>query len=218
MKSIEELQSDLAATAAKIDEAIKNEIELRFRFISEDIYKWLQEGGCLECNGTGAAFPWKDCLDTIDCPACDGTSPPYSLSCASPNGNVSSHYFPETHYNLHDSVLTHHRQKNRSWKIPPFWTSARDREKIAAANAVQSMRLEKASIEDSIRTAKLTANNVAPVPAGLPNLSGVSSRQVGFGKACRSAAIAGGYITEADAAKFHDSSYWIDNFKNLLGR
>ena len=218
MKSIEELQSDLAAIDAKTDEAMRNEIELRFRFISEDIYKWLQEGGCLECNGTGVAFPWKDCPDTIDCPACDGTSPPYSLCCASSNGNVNSHYFPETHYSLHESVLVHHRQKNRPWKVPPFWTSARDREKIAAANVVQSMRLEKASIEERIRTAKLTANNVAPVPVGLPNLIGVSSRQVGFGKACRSAAIAGGNITETDASKFHDSSYWIDNFKHLLGR
>jgi hypothetical protein len=218
MKSIEELQSELAVIVAKIDEAVKNEIELRFRFISEDIYKWLQEGGCLECNGTGVAFPWKDCLDTIDCPACDGTSPAYSLSCVSSNSNVDSHYFPEPHYSLMDAASNHHRQTNKKWKVVPFWTASREREKAALANATHSLRLEKAAMEDSIRALKLNANSATSVPTGLPNLSGVSPRQVGFGKACRTAAIVGKHITETEAAKFHDSRYWIDNFKHLLGR
>lgn len=218
MKSIEELQSDLAMIAAKIDEAVKSEIELRFRFISEDIYKWLQEGGCLECNGTGVAFPWKDCMDTIDCPACDGTSPAYSLSCVSANSNVDSPYFPEPHYSLMDAASVHHRQTNKKWKMVPFWTHAREREKIAAASATHNLRLEKAAIEDSIRALKLATKSGTPASVGLPNLSGVSPRQVGFGKACRTAAIVGNHITETEAAKFHDSRYWIDNFKHLLGR
>jgi len=218
MKSIEELQSDLAVIVTKINEAVKSEIELRFRFISEDIYKWLQEGGCLECYGTGVAFPWKDCQDAIDCPACDGTSPAYSLSCVSTNSNVDSPYFPEPNYSITEAVANHYRQTNKKWKMVNFWTSAREREKIAAANATHNLRLEKAAIEDSIRALKLAPKSSPPTPAGLPNLSGVSSRQVGFGKACRSAAIVGGHITETEAAKFHDSRYWIDNFKHLLGR
>jgi len=218
MKTIEELQSDLAAVNARLEEAVKKEIELRFRMISEDIYAWLQKGGCLECNGTGVAFPWKESLDTIDCPACDGTSPTYSLCFADMSKPVDSPYFPEAHYSLMDAATTHHRQTNKKWKPVPFWTNSRSQEKATAADATHILKIEKGKLEDSIRAAKLALNSNTTSQSTLPNLHGVSIRQVSFGKACRKAAIAGSHVTEADAAKYIESRYWIDNFKHLLGR
>jgi hypothetical protein len=141
MKTIEELESDLAVVNAKLGEAIKKEIEMRFRMISEDIYAWLQKGGCLECNGTGVAFPWKESLDAIDCPACDGTSPPYSLCFVDMSKPVDSPYFPEAHYSLVDAAAIHHRQTNKKWKPVPFWTNSRSQEKATAADATYRLKI-----------------------------------------------------------------------------
>lgn len=218
MKTIEELESDLVAVTARLQDAVKKEIDIRHRMISEDICAWLKEGGCLECNGTGVSFPWKDSLDTIDCPACDGTSPAYSLSCVDLSKPVNSPYFPELNFNLMEATAMHHRHANKKWKAAQFWTNSRSQEKALATEATNRLKIEKGTLEDSIRAAKLALNSNVPLQPTLPNLDGVSFRQQAFAKACRKAAMAAGYINEFEATKFTDSRYWIDNFKHLLGR
>ena len=52
----------------------------------------------------------------------------------------------------------------------------------------------------------------------LPKLNGVSLRQIGFGVACRKAAIASNAVAQEVLQSESNSSYWIDNYKHLLGR
>lgn len=226
MKTVAELQAALEEVTAMIAESRKNEIQLKLRMASEDTHKWLLDGGCLDCNGTGVSFPWAGTYDTIDCPSCNGRSPSYSLSCAEASRGADSPYFPEYNLAISDAVALHHRSAGgeRKWKHVPFWTPARELERSNASRAMQALYAQKVEIECALRNAKLSSRQ-EQTPSGthetaskLPALLGVSYKQIAFGKACREAAISGKYVNETEAASFIESRYWIDNFKHLLHR
>ena len=199
-------------------------IELVFRFISEDIHVWINNGGCLHCNGTGIYRPWGNKAhshDSILCPHCDGRSTRYSLSFVASSQPTSS-YFPEVDYALLDAV----RSLGLDASYPTFWTESRliakgklDSKATKLKKTKQDILYEKqdAIYRQSIAVAEVAV--AAPLSNGeMPDLHGVSLKQINYGVVCRRAAIEGGKVTQEEAAKITSAVHWIENYKGLVRR
>jgi hypothetical protein len=223
---------DFDAKIIKVDTeilALKAEVfELTFKYISEDVHAWISAGGCLDCNGTGVLKPWGEDTsphDSIKCVHCDGRGPTYSLSFAYRAKPTSGGaYFPEPNYNAIDSA----RYAGIDVAYPPFWTDTRSAKKIEIENKIARL---KASRNDLVRQKSAAAVAVVTAPAlpvaskavvigadGLPDLTGVSLRQINYGVVCRRAALESGKVTQEEAASITSAVHWIENYKSLTRR
>jgi hypothetical protein len=219
---------DFDAEVTRIDNELlslgSEAIELVFRFISEDIHAWIENGGCLHCNGTGICRPWGNkahSQDSILCPHCDGRSVRYSLAFAASSQPTSS-YFPEVDYALLDAV----RGLGLDASYPMFWTETRITAKAKIDNKTAKLKKTRQDIlyekqdalyKQSIAVAE-AAVAVPPSNGEMPDLHGVSLKQINYGVVCRRAAIEGGKVTQEDAAKITSAVHWIENYKGLVRR
>ena len=221
---------DFDAEVVRLDEELlslgSEAIELVFRFISEDIHAWISNGGCLDCNGTGICKPWGNKAhfhDSIVCPHCDARSAPYSLSFVTNSAPINA-YFPEVDYALLDAA----RSLGMDGKYPIFWTDARLSVKSKLDNKIAKLRKSRQDVlykkqdaiyKQSIAAEEKAAAASAPASTGeLPDLHGVSLKQINYGVVCRRAAIEGGKVTQEEAAKITSAVHWIENYKGLARR
>lgn len=214
---------EIAAVSAEITSTQKDLTELVFTYISEDIFNWIKTGGCLECNGSGVVWPWGNRLtyqDTIKCPSCDGSGPKYSLSFANKT-NPSHSYFPEMDYVLMDAA----RYVGLDSSCPIFWNPARTERRASLSAKLAKLKKKKQDLVNNKATlaaalaAKSATEKSAPVAAGsLPDLHGVSLRQINYGVVCRRAALENGKVTQEEASEITSAVHWIENYKNLVRR
>lgn len=215
----ESLLKEINESMARVNAEI---LELRFKFISEEIYSWINKDGCLQCNGTGIARPWgkrSPAEDSIICPACDGKTPRHALSFC----NVSDPLlpsFPDADYYALDCA----RALGLQIAQPSFWTRQRLDEKASLEKKLLGLSTQKRETEDKIYNLKHAASKVIaqPVeislgPSDLPPLHGVSERQVNYGVACRRAAIESGKTSPDEIASIKGAVHWIECYKHLAG-
>lgn len=224
MTEVSTNEESIHSLQKQLDEAVKDTELLVYNFISDDIREWIEAGGCIKCNGAGHIYYWKDHQDTIVCPECDGKSPDYSLSYMFASCTPSSYYFPEIDQNLVSKryPAEPYYGAKLSQKIV-FWSSARLKKKDDLNKKVHFLRGElakaKSALLEESRAKKSKETSAADVSkVELPSLYGVSKKQIGFGVACRKAAVDAKLATKDALSNNAESSYWIENYKHLLGR
>ena len=223
MTNTSEIESNISNIQSQVDQAVAEQDNLVYSFISEDMKSWLDSGGCLRCNGAGSIYYWKESSDIITCPECDGQSVDYTLSYVFSRSNPKSYYFPEIDPNL---ASRRYADPYYGVKMPEklvFWNPQRvaTRDRLnSKINQLKSDLVKARNLlaEEARAKSVKESKQQAVSPNTLPSLVGVSRKQVGFAVACRSAASEKGLANNDMIASNTSASYWIDNFKHLLGR